>query len=344
MTVAVQNTLPDPVADVVQHLFQNPLGGFTADERLPYKVRRVGRNEVWEATTLSQPEVRYYIKRCPSLDMFRRELEGYRIIEKVAAQCGWVMNARVLLTDETTGVILLNELCGTSGERLVSRALRRFPPIPNSTVAIQEALDCVSKILQFLNQLHHVLCSDSHLAAHHPSALVARINRLAGNLREHPATAKSTLLDAFPVRLQDFPIDELPRNCLLHGDPTPGNFILCQGRLGVLDFEDMGFGPAGRDSLWLDYHLEQYGLRWRYRGASRLRELISLKEFDLGMWLLLRTEFHLIHLTAISRRPGQSMLSRHRDRLERNQVMRSLRQCCDFLFEGRPLSPCQLPA
>src|SRR6185503_13845032 len=102
----------------------------------------------------------------------------------------------------------------------------------------------------------------------------------------------------------------------------------------ILDFEDLGVGPACRDLLWIDYCLERYDWMWHYRSPQELRRLISEPPIDPGLRLLYRLEFLLLHLITIAMRAqGDSVRARLSDRFERFHVIRSLRRHCDLVFD-----------
>lgn len=298
-----------------------------------YAAKKIGRNEVWEITTEAPAKSRCYAKWWPSTEMFHRELEGLRIVNTLAARHDWIMAAPIVVADETTGVIVVQEICGTSAAELISRPLRRLRSSMNTPARQREAVNCLAMIGRFLEQLHRVDVPHSrHLAGHGPAAVVARVNRLADGLRAHASLGHLAVWTAFPLSLQDFHIADEPRLCVLHGDTSLVNFLSDGSRLGILDFEDLGVGPACRDWLWLDYCLEQYDWRWHYRTAQDLRRVISQPPIDPGLRLLYRLEFFLLHLVAIAAR-GQraSVLARLSDRLERSHVIRSLRRHCDLV-------------
>jgi hypothetical protein len=321
------------VADTLQHVFSTENMSAALNGASSYTARKVGRNEVWEITGCGPAGGRSYAKWWPSPEMFQRELEGLRIVNSLATRHSWLMATTVIVADEATGVIVVRELCGVSGEELISRPLRRLRPAMNRAAQKRGAVRCLSMIVQFLEHLHRVPVQDSaHLTTHGPTAVVARVNELAERLRQHPLL-EGEIWNAFPLCLRDFPIADVPRDCVLHGDPSPGNFIVDDSRLGVLDFEDLGVGPACRDLLWVDYCLEQYDRMWHYGSGEQLRRVISHIPMDPGVRLLYRLEFLLLHLIAIVMRPvGRPMLARYSDRLERLHVVRSLRRHCDLVF------------
>lgn len=334
MTTSVSG-LPDPVAAALHSAFGSPRVSDTAS----YSVRKVGRNQVWEVTSCEQSKKRCYAKWWPSPQMFQRELGGLDIINRLAARHSWLLPAPVIFADEANGVIVVREVHGVDGSHLISQALRRFQRTMKRET--EKAFRCLSLILQFLEQLHRVEVRDSsHLAAHDPMAVLDRVNGFAERLRNHPAWDDAGVWDAFPLSLNDFQIAEMPALCVLHGDPTPVNFIIDDSRVGVLDFEDMGVGPACRDLLWIDYCLEQYDRMWHYRSGARLRRLVPQTATDPGVLLLYRLECLLLHLTAIATRPAATTaVTRYFDWMERTQVVRSLRRHCDLVFHGGRLQP-----
>ena len=323
MSVAAPSAPPQAIADTL-----NGVWG-------AYAAKKIGRNEVWEITTDAPAKPRCYAKWWPSTEMFHRELEGLRIVNTLAARHDWIMAAPIIVADETTGVIVVQEIRGTSAAELISRPLRRLRSSMNTPARQRDAVNCLAMIGRFLEQLHRVDVPHSgHLASHGPAAVVARVNRLADCLREHASLGHLAVWTAFPLSLQDFHIADEPQLCVLHGDTSLVNFLGDGSRLGILDFEDFGVGPACRDWLWLDYCLEQYDWMWHYRTAQNLRRVISRPPIDPGLWRLYRLEFFLLHLIAIAAR-GQraSVLARLSDRLERSHVIRSLRRHCDSVLD-----------
>ena len=323
MTVAASSALPQAIADTL-----NGVWG-------AYAAKKIGRNEVWEITTDAPAKLRCYAKWWPSTEMFHRELEGLRIVNTLAAGHDWITAAPIIVADATTGVIVVHEIRGVSGEELISRPLRRFCPSMNTPARQLEAVNCLTMIRRFLEQLHRVNVPHSrHLANHGPAAVVARVNTLADRLRQHASLAHLAMWTAFPVSLQDFRIADEPQLCVLHGDTSLRNFLVDGSRLGILDFEDLGVGPACRDLLWIDYCLKRYDWMWHYRTAQGLRRLMSQPPIDPGVRLLYRLEFLLLHLIAIAMRSERdSVLARLSDRLERLHVIRSLRRHCDLVLD-----------
>jgi hypothetical protein len=339
MNVAASPAPPEAIADTLNGVWGTRTGG-AATDRPAYAAKKIGRNEVWEITTDAPAKLRCYAKWWPSTEMFQRELEGLRIVSTLAARHDWIMAAPIIVADETTGVIVVHEIRGTSGEELISRPLRRFRSSMNTPARQLDAVNCLAMIRRFLDQLHRVNVPHSrHLASHGPAAVVERVNRLADRLRGHASLAHLAVWTAFPLSLQDFRIADEPQLCVLHGDTSPRNFLVDGSRLGILDFEDLGVGPACRDWLWIDYCLERYGWMWHYRTPQGLRRSISQPPIDPGLRLLYRLEFLLLHLIAIGMRSqGESVLGRLSDRLERLHVIRSLRRHCDLIFEPSKLS------
>lgn len=328
------SALPEAIAGTLRGVWGAATGS-AATDRPAYAAKKIGRNEVWEITTDAPAALRCYAKWWPSPDMFQRELEGLHIVNALAARHDWIMAAPIIVADETTGVIVVDEIRGTSGAEVISRPLRRLRSPMHAPGRQRDAVNCLAMIGRFLEQLHRVDVPHSrHLASHGPAAVVARVNRLAGHLREHASLAHLDVWAAFPLSLRDFHIADEPQVCLLHGDTSPGNFLVDGARLGILDFEDLGVGPACRDWLWIDYCLERYDWMWHYRTAQGLRRLISEPPIDPGLRRLYRLEFLLLHLMTIATRSQRdSVLARLSDRLERLQVIRLLRRHCDAVFD-----------
>jgi aminoglycoside phosphotransferase (APT) family kinase protein len=333
MNVAAASAPPEAIADTLNGVWGADTGR-AATDRPTYAARKVGRNEVWEITRQAPARLRCYAKWWPSTEMFQRELEGLRIVNTLAARHDWIMAAPIIAADETTGVIVVDEIRGESGAELIARPLRRFRS--SMTPARQpDAVNCLAMIRRFLEKLHRVSVPDSsHLVSHGPATVAARINRTADRLRQHASLAHLAVWKAFPLSLQDFRIADEPPLCVLHGDASPGNFLVDGSRLGILDFEDLGVGPACRDFLWLDYCLERFDWMWHYRSAQGLRRVISQPAIDPGFRLLYRLDFLLLHLETIAtRNQRDSVLARLSDQLERSQVIRSLRRHCDLIFD-----------
>lgn len=330
MNVADSSALPEAIVETLRGVWGAGDAARTDSPR--YAAKKIGRNEVWEITRHAPERVRCYAKWSPSTDLFQRELEGLRIVNALAARHDWILGAPIIAADETTGVIVVHEVRGVSAAEVISQPLRRFRSSMNTAVRQSDAMNCLRVIGQFLEQLHRFsLPRSSHLANHAPAAVVARINRLADDVRRHESLAHLRIWTGFPISLRDFIIAAEPPLCVLHGDTSPGNFLVEGSRLGILDFEDLGIGPACRDWLWLDYCLERYDSMWHYRSANDLRRMIA-QRIDPGLRSLYRLEFLLLHLIAIAmRRQSESIPARISDRLERSQVIRSLRRHCDLI-------------
>jgi thiamine kinase-like enzyme len=332
MNVAASSAPPEAIADTLSGVWGARTGG-AATDRPAFAAKKIGRNEVWEITTDAPAKLRCYAKWWPSPEMFQRELEGLRIVNALAARHDWIMAAPIIVADETTGVIVVDEIRGASGAELISRPLRRLRPSMNTAARQRDAVNCLAMIRRFLEELHRVNVPHSrHLASHAPAAVLARVNRLADGLREDASVAHLAVWKVFPLSLQDLRITDEPELCVLHGDASPGNFLVDGSRLGILDFEDLGVGPACRDLLWTEYCLERFDAMWHYRTAADLRRVISQPSIDPGLRLLYRLEFLLLHVLTITMRSQRdSVLARLSDRLERLQVIRSLRRHCDLV-------------
>jgi hypothetical protein len=336
MTAAGSSAPPEAIADTLNGVWRARTGR-AATDRPAYAARKIGRNQVWEITADAPAKLRCYAKWWPSTEMFQRELEGLRIVNALAARHDWIIAAPIIAADETTGVIVVDEIRGTSAAEVISRPLRRFRSSMNTPARQRDAVNCVAMIRRFLELLHRVDVPQSrYLANHGPATVVARVNRLAQRLGAHASLAHLAVWAAFPLTLQDLHIADEPQLCVLHGDASPGNFLVDGSRLGILDFEDLGVGPADRDFIWLDYCLERFDWMWHYRTAQDLRRLISEPPIDPGLRLLCRLEFLLLHLETIAvRSQRDSVLARLSDRLERSHVIRALRRHCDLVSDKR---------
>lgn len=234
----------------------------TSETRLPdgSVARRVGRNRVWHLTAADGQD--YFVKMCHDGADFGRQVFGLRVARAMAAADARFIAAEIVTADADSHLLVTRPIGGTmvrelfaGGFRIDRNPLGRAP----ARAGAREALRRVSKWLEAL----HAQPADARVPLYdHSRAGVWR--RTAMKLEAMAPT--TTLLSAFAGfssrwQLVAPPVDE----GLVFGDATMVNFFIDGGRVGAVDFEDIGRGAVARDQTTLRDDVERAFGNLHYR-------------------------------------------------------------------------------
>lgn len=251
----------------------------------------VGRNDVWKLTPRVRPGEPRFVKFYRSPVDYRREMRGLNLARKLANGRDWLMAADILIADETGRFLVTDALPGTSLRELVLTALRLGVPRRRQEVALEQARRCLALLVEWVGLLQlQALEAVEDLQDDRPAAVARRIaekeSRLWGDRPRTPLAAPGS-----------------PRLVVLtHGDLSFGNVFYHEGRIGIVDFENMGIGLSFRDPLWIRYGLEQCNYRWYYRNSAPLLDLVDAPVASDPLAALYRMEFTVDHLLILKGR------------------------------------------
>jgi thiamine kinase-like enzyme len=244
------------------------------------------------------------------------------------------MAADVLTVDESELFILTKALPGTPLRALIQTALRRAQARHVQRAALEQSRQSLAQVVAWINMLQGVGPQDlGDLQDDRPAAVAERVATKFERLRSG-SLASSV---AIPWSAPRFP--SVLRNglsVLTHGDLSFGNILCHQGRIGVVDFENMGIGLPHRDVGWIQYNLEQCNYRWYYRSSTPLLQLLELRSSDVAEVSLYRMEYVIDHLLILEARMSGQCGWRERilGRAERRWVQR------EFTRLSRVLAAC----
>lgn len=211
-------------------------------------IQPVGRNCVWRICVDATRGFVYYAKHVPSVDWFAREVFGHSVSRRLSVEHpSWIMAADVVATDSSVPLILTRGIAGKSLADMFRQSLRRDQNMFGRAASIRCMIRPWRRLHRWLMEFHGQ-CADAVIGIHDHSPRGIR-NRLRiktqlirdvgyGVLAER---CEQTLDDV--IRYSDIEIG----NTLTYGDCTLGNFFWHDGRIGAIEFEDIGIGRARRD-------------------------------------------------------------------------------------------------
>lgn len=262
--------------------------------RPEYVARRVGRNLVWQVVEHRSPSV-VFVKFRPNLAELHREVNGLQLAVETARGTSRFMSAELILADDVRRVIVTKSLPGQSYAEILRSAYRLDKNPLGRRRSLELVTHCTSLIVDWFDTFsqRRVLPQDE-LLDHSLVGVMDRINNKLDDL----CTLKLPSLHSHLNAIRDYSAEWISRvavrNGAVLGDASPTNFVFDGTRLGVIDFEDFGFGDPGRDHFVLDYHLQRLSRHWGYRSCSSLRQqLMSVSPFKSKIFQL---EFFLDHV------------------------------------------------
>lgn len=287
--------------DLVRKLPRDGSGALAID-RGPWSASRVGRNAVWRVAHRAGSGEAYFAKFYPSACAYRRELGGLQLAGRLATGRDWLMAAEVLAADDRERYILTAGLPGSPLRTILRTALRRGQAPSVRRAALEKTRHCLNLVADWI-----ALWQDQSPGAvddlqdDRPDAVAGRITEKQERLRSGSVLAGLGIGET-PRRIA-VPDGDAPL-VLTHGDLSFGNIFVDEGKIGIVDFENMGIGPRFRDSIWIEYGLEQCNFRWYYRSSGALLDLLDVPRPDDRLAGLYRLEFVIDHVLILKARLG----------------------------------------
>ena len=207
---------------------------------------RVGRNPVWRLTTSDGQH--YFVKLCRDGDDFARQVFGLRIAGAMAAADARFMAADVVEADPGRRLLVTRPIGGVMVRTLFARGFRRDRNPLGRGAARAEGRAALALVRAWLDALHAWAPDpDVPLYDHSRDAVWQRTARKLDALSAIDPGLSAYAGFARQWRLEAVAGDET----LVFGDAILANFFVHDGRVGAVDFEDIGHGSAARDLTML---------------------------------------------------------------------------------------------
>jgi aminoglycoside phosphotransferase (APT) family kinase protein len=234
---------------------------------------------------------------------FRREILGHQIARELSRENNWIGAVPVIIEDEGEGLVVTRAAQGQyladivrSSLRLDKNPLRRRHRIARAATSLELLGRWIKKFFQVQLPSADVLSDKS------PHSIRQRALRNLAYIRSI-STHRRQKLDQLDATLREcqIPTDNVLLG-LVHGDLNAGNILISDSQITVIDFEDIGAGPALYDCLWLR---ESFSRTWASRSYVWLRSpLMSLPipQFSNRLIALYRIDFELLYLRQLAHR------------------------------------------
>lgn len=231
---------------------------------------RVGRNLVWHLITGQGHS--YFVKLCRDGDDFSRQVFGLNLSQDIAAADSRFMAADIVAVDPRRLLIVTRPIGGALVSALFSKAFRVDRNPLWRTPARVGAREALGMVATWLNALHArpadanvPLYDHSREAAWKRTALkLDALSLTAPSLSRHVGFSRRW---RFVARPGD--------KSLVFGDATMANFFVSNGRVGAVDFEDVGLGPVSRDWATLENDVRQAFRNIHYRTDRQALDQVS---------------------------------------------------------------------
>lgn len=243
-----------------------------------FVARRSVPKNVWKIESSGGDE--WHLKFCRSAARFQRELAGVELSRRLACEHPWCMAVEVVYVDEDQHAVATTRMPGVSGQRLFQTILRWDRALSACAQARREALAAFRLIWRWIAAWQRITPPRHEFHYDHTLSFAATtIDWKIENLRPFLSDSQRAELERMGRLARRASAHEDPQDgkVLIHGDLTSGNIFFHQGRIGVIDFEDMGVGPAYRDALWIAYNLQRllYHPLYRKKEVTRLLQVVS---------------------------------------------------------------------
>ena len=274
---------------------------------------RVGRNDVWQLEVKNNTLETYFAKFWSSTPEFRRELWGLILMQKLATQTTWIMAVEIVFIDEDVGLVVTKGLKGYTFTELLQSAFRHDKGWVNRKKKKANVNRCTHQILDLIKLLQDQEVFETHiLQDHSPLGAIDRINRSLKRFQANPTLNETGEISFLPFALQLGPGEMGKSNRLVHGDLSPGNIFFYNGKIGVIDFEDMGIGSPFREIVWLKHCLSTLVRNPLYANCAIIFELINNTEFFDEFELVYELDFSLFQTLSILQVPPLKNLIKRR--------------------------------
>ncbi len=273
---------------------------------------RCGRNEVWRLTFEgSTPAL--YAKVWRTQAEFEIEKFGLMQAERLAAKDERFLAARCVFEDAKLGILVTEEIPGTPLATIVRDAYRLDKNPLASAERRETAHRALGLLLNWLDAFHNLPVPETGRVGydHSVAGMAQRINaKLAQRYAGRSYAERLGLAE--PI---EAPSSAAPA-CLLFGDVSLANFYFDGSRIGAIDFEDIGVGPAARDLEVLRDQFRVAFTNLHYRGDPALLDSVPP---PLGVEsLIAELELRLLRFEQLTHQGG--LVARARAARERRRL------------------------
>jgi hypothetical protein len=209
--------------------------------------RRVGRNPVWHVTAVDGRSA--YVKLCRDDADFARQVFGLRVAGRMAAADARFMAAEIVTADAASHLLVTRPIGGIGVRDLFANGFRRDRNPLGRAPARAGSLEALRMVAAWLAAIHaQPVDATVPLYDHSRAAVWQRAARKLDALAHTTPLLSAHVGFSSRWRLVAPPADE----GLVYGDATLVNFFVAGGRVGAVDFEDVGRGAAARDWTTLE--------------------------------------------------------------------------------------------
>lgn len=263
------------------------------------KATPVGRNQVWELRDCTDRCVAY-AKRTTSESWYRREILGYQLAEKITLEDTRFHAARLIGVHDQSQMIVTSPIGGRPVSLIFCDAFRKDKNPFRNRKKIDLAVQAIRGVVAYLAKLRTVAVpNQASLYDHSIDGVLVRINK---KLKQPMGnSADRTFADWLGIPSADVSVraggDFLGET--LFGDVSLGNFYLEDGRIGAIDFEDLGSGSLGRDEAYLSLQLQKALRQFHYWGDVAWVDRVLPNLASRRVWNLLTAEQELLGVERI---------------------------------------------
>ncbi len=267
-----------------------------------------------------------FMKKYDDTVLFLRELSAIRILSE--RQNLSSLPPKIVYAEKQKKLIVTTKIKGqplTDSIRDVSRVDKVLFAQHSAQYIIIRAIEQLTCLLSSVSmEPSEFVVGCDHTA----KSICKRIVNKCSQLRLSTKIARlNDRIDRFIKTVEDSKeIAESEKYCLgyLHGDFSPGNIFVEEGGVHLIDFEEAGYGPKGRDLAYLIYLIQSLTSNYCYVGhriETLIAELIELftrlfsvpelllKLWELEwclneIWLLKNRNTNIVSSFAIKKRLG----------------------------------------
>lgn len=206
---------------------------------------RVGRNRVWKVEAPDGGAC--FLKLCRGHGDYERQSHGLRHAAALAASTPGCLAPAILAADPARYLLVTKPLEGESVATIFTDAFRIDRNPWARPARYRPAIEALTAVAHWLRAFH--LSLDQAPAEAYDHSASGSWQRTAAKL--DAIEQRAGLAAEAPLwRHMVFEPPAAPAG-LVFGDATLGNFFYDRGRVGAVDFEDLGTGEAARDQATL---------------------------------------------------------------------------------------------